>query len=182
MTIIISLLRGINVSGQKKVKMLDLKALYESLGFNDVTTYLQSGNVVFQSDVPLAELPTMIVQGVEETFGFSTDILVRTIDDWRTLIERNPFGEDSRVDRSKLYFTLLAETPPQSSINALNEIETGPDHYHLDGQTIYLHCPNGYGRTKISNNFWERKLKVRATTRNWKTVNQLLVLAEKMLV
>ena len=180
MTILISLLRGINVSGHKKVKMADLKALYASLGLDDVTTYVQSGNVIFRSDAPPESLPALINAAIETTFGFSTDILIRTMADWCRLIEQNPFSKDSSVDRSKLYATLLAETPSQQAIQALSEIKAQPDDYHLDGQTIYLHCPNGYGRTKLSNNFWEKKLKIRATTRNWKTVNQLIALAEAL--
>jgi uncharacterized protein (DUF1697 family) len=180
MTTLISLLRGINVGGHKKVKMADLKTLYASLDFDNVTTYVQSGNIVFQSDAPLASLPVLINDAIETSFGFSTDILIRTMADWRRLIEENPFSKDSNMDVSKLYATLLTETPSQQAINALSEIKAQPDHYHLNGQTIYLHCLNGYGRTKLSNNFWEKKLKIRATTRNWKTVNRLFAIAESL--
>lgn len=178
MTVYISLLRGINVSGQKKVKMAELSALYETLGLDSIKTYVQSGNVVFQSDQSPGDLSDKIHAAIEKQFGFSVEVLVRSLDDWRALVERSPFAGDGDKDPKYLHITLLAQLPDKQAIAELEVPQAGADEYRIDGQAVYLHCPNGYGRTKLNNNFWEKKLKVGATTRNWNTVNKLLELAE----
>lgn len=178
MTVYISLLRGINVSGQKKVKMAELSALYETLGLGSGKTYVQSGNVVFQSDQSPADLSDKIHAAIEKQFGFSVEVLVRTLDDWRALVERSPFAGDGDKDPKYLHVTLLAQSPDKQALAELDVPQAGADEYRIAGQVVYLHCPNGYGRTKLNNNFWEKKLKVGATTRNWNTVNKLLELAE----
>ena len=179
MPVYISLLRGVNVSGQKKVKMAALKAVYEALNLENVTTYVQSGNVVFESSEsePFA-LSEKIYAGVKKAFGFSTEIITRSVDDWRELIEHNPFGKDSEKDPKYLHATLLAEIPDEQLAQNASTIKFEPDEFVIQGNVVYLYCPNGYGRTKLTNTFWEKKLKVVATTRNWNTVNKLLELAE----
>jgi uncharacterized protein (DUF1697 family) len=170
----ISLLRGINVSGQKTIRMPELKALFESLGFTLVATYLQSGNVVF--DCANGEISTIagsIEKAIERHFGFTVSVLVRDRDDFRRNFEGNPFLTERNEDLERLHVTFLSASP---SAVALKDLETSidtTDEYFLSGKEIYLFCPNGYGRTKLSNSFFERKLKVVATTRNWKTVSAL---------
>jgi uncharacterized protein (DUF1697 family) len=102
MTIVISLLRGINVSGQKKIKMAALKALYEGLGFENVTTYVQSGNVVFESDDDPQSLSRRIRDGIEEESGYSVAVMIRTPDEWRALVERNPYAKEGVEDPEHL--------------------------------------------------------------------------------
>ncbi len=181
MTIMISLLRGINVSGQKKIKMAELKMLYQSLGLDAVTTYIQSGNVVFISrDVAPRELSRKIETAIEEKFYYSVSVFVYSINDWKAVIENNPFCKNTNKDPRRLYITLLAEMPEKQLVKELNQTANDIDEFDLNGKAVYLYCPNGYGRTKLSNNFFEKKLKVPATTRNWNSVNKLLELAQAL--
>jgi uncharacterized protein (DUF1697 family) len=171
---IISLLRGINVSGQKTIRMPELKTLYESLGFSHVATYLQSGNVVFDCAIPEAStVAAMIEQAIERHFGFTVSVLIRNGDDFGRIIEGNPFFPQTKEDPERLYVTFLSELPPAGALKSLETPIDTTDEYFLSGKEVYLFCPDGYGRTKLSNSFFERKLKVAATTRNWKTVNAL---------
>ncbi len=178
MNVYISMLRGVNVSGQKKIKMDALKGLYESLGFNNVKTYIQSGNAIFEttdSDVP--ELTDRIEQKIEEVFQFSVPIILRTNDSFKKLIDGNPYYADRNVDVTKLYVTFLFSSPSDSSVESLDRLDYGSDEFTLIHEDIYLFCPGGYGKTKLSNSFLEKKLGVTATTRNWKTVNKLYELS-----
>jgi uncharacterized protein (DUF1697 family) len=171
---IISLLRGINVSGQKAIRMPDLKALYESLGFTHVTTYLQSGNVVFDCTIPEASTAAATIeQAIERQFGFTVSVLIRNGDDFGRIIEGNPFLPHRNDESEKLHVTFLSDWPSAEALKSLEKTIDPTDEYFLSGKEIYLFCPNGYGRTKLSNNFFEKKLKSAATTRNWKTVNAL---------
>lgn len=175
----ISLLRGINVSGQKKIKMKDLKTLYETLGFENVTTYIQSGNVLFQSsekDVPAFKQD--IEKRIEKGYGYPVKVLIKTKDDIKKIIEHNQFLKNKKTDISKLYVTFLFETPAEPPLDDINNAKKDSEQYEVAGNEIYLFLPEGYGRAKLNNNFLERKLNVDATTRNWKTVNKLLELAE----
>ena len=167
----VSLLRGINVSGQKFIRMTELKELYESLGFTKVTTYVQSGNVVFDCDNPDAsEIGSAIEIEIERRFGFPVTVILRSPSDFQRIIDGNPFIHPRNEDPSKLYVTFLASLPPAEISNDLKIPPGIKDECILRGKEIYLFCPNGYGRTKLSNSFFERRLKVLATTRNWKTV------------
>jgi uncharacterized protein (DUF1697 family) len=173
----IALLRGINVSGQKTIRMTDLKQLVESMGFQQVVTYVQSGNVVFQAvDENPARLETAIRAEIQRVFGFEVAVLIRTAADLQRVAAANPFVQrpESPVG---LYVTFLAQRPPQAVLNQLKVPLAELDEYVMGDQEIFLYCPGGYGRTKLSNTFFERKLKMPATTRNWKTVCTLLEMA-----
>jgi uncharacterized protein (DUF1697 family) len=176
----VSMLRGINVSGQKKVKMADLKSLYESLGLTNVKTYIQSGNVIFESAISdVGELQRNIEQKIEKTFGFSVSVIIRTNKEFKRIIDHNPYiGYDSPEDESKYLVTFLSRTPSGSTAETIQQFVKEPEAMFLRGKEIYLHCPNGYGRSKLSNIFFERKLSVTATTRNWKTVKKLYELSK----
>ncbi len=177
MTTYISMLRGINVSGQKKIKMEVLKKLYESLGFQNVRTYIQSGNIIFEcSDTDISELIHQIEQKIKNSFGFDVLVLIRTRNEIQKLIKNTPFA---KKDPSKLHITFLSDMPAKSPVDEINEAKDKTEEFFISGKEIYLLCSNGYGRSKLSNNFFERKLKLSATTRNWKTVNKLLELAEQ---
>lgn len=167
----ISLLRGINVSGQKKIRMEELKALYESLGYERVTTYIQSGNVVFAAQGK--ELPSHIETAIRERFGFEVPVILRRDTEMEAILAANPFLTRHDIDESRLHVVFLQEAPSDFALERLSEMQTGEDEFRVNGSEIYLHCPNGYGRSKLSNSALEKKLGVMATTRNWKTVNQL---------
>lgn len=182
MTTYISILRGINVSGQKKILMADLKALYEKLKFHHVTTYIQSGNVVFKSDKKAAneELAKKIEQAIAKKYKFDVPVIVRSAAELKTIIAENPFVKRKKIDPEKIHVTFLSTNPQPAYLSAINPIQFPPDEYIIIGKEIFLHCPVSYGETKLSNKFFETKLKVTATTRNWKTVNTLAEIAETL--
>ena len=174
----ISLLRGINVSGQKKILMKDLKALYENLGFENVMTYIQSGNVLFETkETAIEALQQQIADAIQKAYGFEVPVLVKTVDNLQKIFERNIYIERYKDDVSKLYFTLLGETPDSELVDALMAMNYQPEEFYIANDTVYFYCPTGYGKTKLTNNFFEKKLKVAATTRNYKTMKKLVELA-----
>jgi len=173
----ISMLRGINVSGQKQIRMVDLKNLYESLGLMNVQTYVQSGNVIFDSpEQDAAKLTETIEAQIKETFGFSVPVLIRTANDFQRIIESHPFTQEDPI---RVLVTFLYERPDQSKWNDLRLHKDKVDDFALGEQEIFLFCPGGYGTTKLSNTFFEKKLGVIATTRNWKTINALYAMASE---
>lgn len=175
----IALLRGINVSGQKKIKMPELKSLFESYGFQDVETYIQSGNVIFSSkEKSKSKLEDKISSAIKSKFGFEVHVFVINPEEIEHVIQSNPFIKKKK-DREKLYVTLLSENPLAENIKKLHVIDHSPEEYIIDGRYIYLFVPNGYGKAKLNNNLFENKLKVFGTTRNWKTVNKLFELSKK---
>ncbi|MGW8246849.1 MAG: DUF1697 domain-containing protein [Acidiferrobacterales bacterium] len=170
----VSILRGINVSGQKRIKMDDLTALYESLGFTNVHTYIQSGNVVFDAAGKKAgKITSDIEQAIQRHYGFEVPVQLRTSAEMSTTVKANPFLKEKKIDIGKLHVTFLEQVPEKSSVQNFNPGPLGSDRYVIQGAEIYLYCPGGYGKTKLSNNFIEKQFGVRATTRNWKTVNVL---------
>lgn len=178
MPIYISMLRGINVSGQKLIKMDALKNLYESLGFEEVNTYVQSGNVVFKSgERDTAFLARDLAAKIKEVFAFDVDVIVKTMDEYQSIVDQNPLVNDSDKDLSSMYVTFLSSIPEKVDLKALESKRQGDEVVEFFNEVIYLYCPGGYGKTKLTNNFFESKLKVVATTRNWKTVSALLEIA-----
>lgn len=177
MTTILSILRGINVSGQKKIKMTDLKSMYESLGFKNVTTYIQSGNVVF--DCKSADgLVEQIEKAILKTFAFEVPVIIRTKKEIQSIVKNNPFLKKSNIEVDKLHITYLSEVPTTENLSAIQVLDFEPDLFTVKNKEVYVYCPNGYGKTKLTNTFFEKKLKEKATTRNWKTCNQLLYILE----
>ena len=170
----IAMLRGINVSGHKIVKMERLRATFEGLGFGNVQSYVQSGNVVFEAK---AAAPTgiaeTIVRRIERDFGFSVPVTVVTAQEMGRIFRENPFLKEAGADLSKLHVTFLADTPAAAGLTRMGALPAGPDRFHWRSRCVYLHCPQGYGNTKLSNNAIEQALAVSATTRNWKTVTTL---------
>ena len=176
MATFISILRGINVSGQKKILMADLKALYETLNFKNVQTYIQSGNVVFdsmQEDNNIA-LAKIIEEAIEKAYKFQVPVLVKQADDLINTIKNNPFVEEAGIDPSRVAVTFLESRPKSENLKKLEGVDYPPDRFLIDGLNIYIHCPKSYGNSKLSNNFFESKLRVKATTRNWKTINKIV--------
>ncbi len=178
----IALLRGINVSGQKKIKMVDLKTMFEDLGFYSVVTYIQSGNVLFESRQEDQEdvLSNLIKKGIEKYFGFDVPVLVLKRDVLESIHTNNPFLkrlENHEIEDKKMYFTLLSGSPDPSAVEELQSNSYGEEEFVITSKVVYFFAVNGYGRTKLNNNFFEKKLKCSATTRNLKTVIKLLELS-----
>jgi uncharacterized protein (DUF1697 family) len=181
MTAYIVMLRSVNVSGHNTVKMEVLRGLCQGLGFRNVETYVQSGNIAFQT---VSENPTALSKRIGETilrsFGFETPVIVRASKEMRNIVANNPFLKERGVDSSKLHVTFLSETAQRESVKKLEKLATSPDRFFTALREIYLYCPGGYGQTKLSNNAIERALSVRATTRNWKTTNVLFEMVSKL--
>lgn len=172
----IAMLRGINVGANRKVPMADLKNLCAKLGLLNVQTYIQSGNLIFELAKPqsISALEESLHQAISETFGFDIPVIVRTSEEMEKSCSTNPFLKEKDADIEKLYLTFLKETTPSELIEKIKDFQYLPDRYEIIGNDVFVYCPNGYGRTKITNDFFEKKLKVAATTRNWKTVMKLL--------
>lgn len=167
----ISLLRGINVSGQKAVRMDELRAVYESLGLERVSTYIQSGNVVFSARS--TDLGKRIEAAIRQHFGFDVPVLVRDADNIGKLLSNNPFVGEPGIDVAHLHVSFAAATLPSAVTDALSRLARGREAFHLGESEIYLYCPDGYGRSKLTNTNLEKALGQIVTTRNWKTVNRL---------
>lgn len=172
MAIFLSILRGINVSGHKQIKMADLKVLYESLGFKNVTTYIQSGNVIFEN-INAKDLSKQIEKSIFEKYNFHVPVIIRSIEEMGKTLHDNPFLKEKNVELDKLHVTYLENEPLAESLDKMKEINYAPDRFYIAGKEVYVYCPGGYGNTKLSNTFFENKLKVKATTRNWKTTNEI---------
>jgi uncharacterized protein (DUF1697 family) len=168
------MLRGINVGGKKIVNMEKLRASFDALGFKSVSTYGNSGNVIFETSRDPKNLTEIIEREISREFGFPIATIVRTSEELEEIVGKNPFLREKEVDHSRLHITFLSEQPTKTAIEKLAVLDPEPDRFHVKGREIYIHCPDGYGRTKLSNNTLERLLAVEATTRNWKAVNTLL--------
>jgi uncharacterized protein (DUF1697 family) len=176
----IALLRGINVGGHKIIKMELLRKEFEGMGFADVATYVQSGNVVFKAPAKaVVDLPERIEEMLLRRFEMAVPVIVRTSEEIGDVARSNPFLKEAGIDVSKLHVCFLSEMPQKSAVKALNAIAAGDDRFNCCGREIFLHCPNGFGRTKLSINAFEKILSVRATTRNWNTVNKLREMARE---
>ncbi len=181
MTVLISMLRGINVSGQKKVPMQELKELYEDLKFKNITTYVNSGNVIFSNGSSnLKTVSKSVERKISEKFGFDVPVIIRTQEEIKSVVNKNPFIKEKSIDTEKLHVTFLSEMPAKNCLDKIKEYNYEPDRFIIIDREVYLYCPIGYGRTKLNNNFFENKLKVTATTRNWKTTNELLKIASSI--
>lgn len=164
----ISMLRGINVSGQKKILMKDLRAMYEALGYDNISSYVQSGNVVFSTKKKsIASLEKTIKAEISNTFSFDVPTLVRDASYFEMIIKNNPYPKATEQDAKSPYVLFLESVPEEIDIEMPTK-ETGE--YIIKDDAIYINYPEGAGRSKLTTNFFERKLKVSGTMRNWKTV------------
>lgn len=153
--------------------MADLRRTFEALGATEVETYLQSGNVVFHLPGPApAELATTIEHQVAADFAVEASVLVRTGAEMARLERENPFLADG-ADEATLHVTFLADRPTPAKVGTLERPTGSPDAFVVHGREVYLHCPGGYGATKLTNTYFERHLGLTATTRNWRTVTKL---------
>lgn len=173
----VAFLRGINVSGQKLIKMADLGSSCEAIDFREVKTYLQSGNVIFKavhSDV--SQLASAIQERVADDFGHAVDVLVLPGEKLIRIAGSNPLSLESSVDIKWFHVTFPFQLVSSAEFDKLNIPLKNGEKAILFEKVIYLYCPNGYGRTRINNGYFEKALGMPATTRNWKTI---LALADR---
>jgi uncharacterized protein (DUF1697 family) len=169
----ISLLRGINVGG-KTLKMANLVDIYESLDLRDVRTYIQSGNVLFNTTaMERNKIKGELELQIRDRFGLSVTAFIFRRNEFQEIIERNPLAGTGGRELGRLHVTFLEKKPEEELVERLPPDKNTADEYRVIGTEVYLYCPGGYGKTPLSNSFFEKNLAVRATTRNWRTVNRL---------
>ena len=177
------MLRGVNVGANRRLPMAELRTDLESIGLEDVATYIQSGNVVFRTDAGedeadehAAQLGERIAGVVADRHGFEPNVMVLTADSLRAAAEANPFPE-AEAEPKKLHLYFLAEQPADADYEALRDAATPSERFHLGNRVFYLHTPDGYGRSRLATRA-ERMLGVAATARNWRTIVRLMEMAE----
>ena len=175
MAVIISMLRGVNVGGHNKIKMDALRALYESLKLRDAQTYVQSGNVVFRTDEQdVSRLTKRIEDGIERKFGFRPDVVLRTAEEMKDVVARNPFAKRRGIEPNKLLVTFFASDPGAEAREKVLQIKCDPEELRIEGRELYVYFQNGMGKSKLTNAYFDSKLKTISTVRNWRTILALL--------
>jgi uncharacterized protein (DUF1697 family) len=170
----LALLRGINVGGKAKLPMRDLVAIFAACGATNIRTYIQSGNVLFESAQP-AKVTAAVTRQIATRFGYPGLIVLRSADELRLAFAVNPF-DDASPEALHVYF--LADAPKETAIHALDPNRSPGDRFAVLGREIYLHLPNGMARTKLTNAWFDTKLKTVSTARNWTTVGRLVAMLD----
>lgn len=175
----IALLRGVNVGGNKKVAMADLRAFVGALGFQEPRTLLQSGNLVFRSDGQRdnGALETFLDEQAAEHLGLRTKFLVRTVSEWAEVIARNPFPEAARTHPGRLLVVFFREPPTFEAVQTLRGAMIASERIHPDGKQLYASLPDGIGDSKMAAVLVSPRFSKEATGRNWNTVFKLGALA-----
>ena len=169
----VALLRGINVGGKNILPMKELAAMFVTAGCGDVGTYIQSGNVVFSASAGVKKrLASLIAQGIEERFGFRVPVVMRTAEELGAVIRENPYFKTG-VPEELLYVYFLADVPGAGEVGKLDPLRSAPDVFTVRDREVYLHLPNGMGRSKLTNAYFDSKLGTVSTARNWRTVVRL---------
>lgn len=180
MTAFICLLRGVNVGGNKMMKMDALKSLCGSLKLRDAKTYLQSGNVVFRSDeTDRAVLVRRIEEGIRKKTGLEVKVILRTADELRKVIAANPRSPDER-NPSGLLVAFLSGEISNDAKALLTSLKIPSEELHFGSRELYIYFPEGIANSKLSNALTVKKVGVNVTARNWNTVNALLKMAEEL--
>ena len=172
MTAYVAFLRGINVGGRNRLPMKQLTQTLLDAGYSGVRTYIQSGNIVLESGASDGAALSLEIAGhISSRFGFEVPVIVRTPRQLVTAVQAIPFVS---ADASKLHITFLSESVEQDAVNRLSDLRKAGEEFAVRGSMVYLHCPDGYGKTRLDNATIEKRLGVQATTRNWRTVNALI--------
>ena len=180
MTKKIAILRGINVGGKRKILMADLRLICEKLGFSNVKTYIQSGNVIFEvakkaTDIKMAE---DLEKAILDKYGFEVPVIVKSAAKIAQAVQDNPFYQQDLEEIKPLHLTFLKESPSAENLAKTETYDYAPDKFVIKDKCVFIYCEGKYHQSKLTNNFFEKKLKVAATTRNWKTVLKLLELSK----
>jgi uncharacterized protein (DUF1697 family) len=174
MPVYVSMLRGINVGGHKRIKMDQLRVSLGALGFEQIKTYIQSGNVVFKAGKSSpAALSNKTETKILQDFGFSASVISRTADEFSKTIASNPFLKQRGIDHERLHVMFLSDAPKPAALKRLAEVTAPPDQFHASGREIYFHLPNGVSQSVLFKSPVDRILSVVTTTRNWRTVNAI---------
>ena len=171
----IVMLRGINVSGQKIIKMQELRSILADARLHNVQTYIQSGNIIFEGEKDSIYYESLIKEKIQDHYGFEVPTIVKRPTDFEYLLNNNPFLAGNDINR--LAVTFLSNAPKHELIDQFKAIEFSTEESHIHKDIIFIHLPEGFATSKLTNNLMEQKLKVQATTRNWKTVNKLYEMA-----
>jgi len=172
----VALLRGVNVGGKNKLPMKELSRMFVDVGCEGVRTYIQSGNVIFSAPPrALAQLSERVAAQIETQFGYRTTVVLRTIDEIQSVVLDNPFLK-AGAPEDALHVLFLASTPDPATVGALDPKRSPMDSFIVRGQEVYLQLPNGVARTKLTNDYFDSKLRTTSTGRNWRTVTKLLSL------
>ncbi len=181
MTVIIAMLRAVNVAGHNKVKMEELRSLCKTLKLRDACTYVQSGNLIFKTDEPDLDLLAKRLQdAIERKFGFRPGTVLRTTAEMRQVIARNPFAKRRGVEPNRLLVTFLAGEPAAEAREKAAQLDTAPEELRMGRREVYIYYRNGMARPKVSWASIERILKTSGTGRNWNSVTKMLEIAEQL--
>src|SRR5262245_7158055 len=180
MPIFIGLLRAVNLAGKNRVSMSALRELMTELGMQDAQTLLQSGNVIFRSDIRSpAKVEKVLEDGIEQRFGLKTDFFVRTAEELNAVVAGNPFPREAKQDPGHLVVGFLKDAPASAAVTALQKAIVGREVVRAIGRHSYVVYPDGIGRSKLTSALVEKKLGTRGTGRNWNTVLKLQALANE---
>ena len=175
----VALLRSVNVAGHGRLAMDELRASFDVLGYTGITTYIQTGNVLFSAGSKSeAKIAATVEQRLAEDFGDSPAVLVRSVADFQRIGSSSPYAK-AGADPARHHVTFLATAPSKAALDAFQLPKSGRDELVVDGKEVYVHTPDGYANTKYTGTFLERRLGVVSTTRNWNTVTKLGALAER---
>ena len=177
MSVKVTFLRGVNMAGHCTIKMADLLSLYKKLGFKDAVNYIQSGNVVFTSDYDVEKIASDIENAILKKFNYNVPVMVRTAEAIQKIKHLNPYLQDKDFEPAKSSVIFLLNEPDNDQLARVADINYPPDSFKIIGREIFIYCPNGFGRTKLYTNFFENKMKVTGTARNWKTMTAIAEIA-----
>jgi uncharacterized protein (DUF1697 family) len=168
------------MTGHNSMKMTGLSNMFKDLGFNDAETYIQSGNVIFSdnSDTSQSEIALNVEKSISDRYKYKIPAMIRTVQEMRNLIPVNPYLQEESFDPSKMAVMFLHEEATDEQIYKVAHIRYPPDKFKINGSEIFIYCPNGFGKTKLYTNFFEKKMGVTGTARNWKTITTILEIAE----
>lgn len=168
------------MTGHNSIKMADLSTLFMSLGWNDAKTFIQSGNVIFKDPGKISRpaLTVKIEKAILERFSFTIPVMIRSKQELNDLNASNPYLREINFDPSKMAVIFLHDKPEDYQIQKVANINYPPDKFEIIGSEIFIYCPNGFGRTKLYTNFFEKKIGIMGTGRNWKTITTILNIAE----
>jgi len=178
---LVAFLRGVNMTGHNSLKMTGLSDLFREIGLVDPETYIQSGNVIFRCKdaIPVTDIASMIEKAILEKFNYDVPAMVRTVDEMRKIAIENQLTGEKDFDPSRMAVLFLHEKPGNDQTKKLKGIDYPPDKFYISGSEIYIYCPNGFGKTRLYTNFFEKKLGIKGTARNWKTFKTILQISEK---